>query len=459
MARPPRRPRPRRRSRPRAAGCRRSRRCGRGSGPRRRRRRSPRRSSRAGPAANTVTNETRARPIISAAAVAAVRPGLRTAFSRASRPGTPRSRSSGRPTRDASGRTSRGLSRATPRKTVAGAGADQSPPGERRGEAEHHQPRSPSAVSAMPTTPRRRGSRGRLQHGALAQRGHGGHAGRAHRRRERGEDRDHGADQRRDDDRARLDHACRTAAGRSRSPRTRRRARRREDDARARSRGPRRRRPITSASSTTEVMIWRRLAPSARSIPNSRVRWATVIEKVLKIRKAATNSATPANISSAVVRKPMNSPMSSCWDWVFSSPVSACHVLRQRRPRFADEVVRRDALLGGDRDLVELALLAGDPLRLGQGQHAEARAAERVDLAERRRSRRACSRSPPPCRRPRSCRRSRSPRPRRSGRRSRPRRRPPAGGPRSRAGRRARRRPRTRTSARPRPRSARRRSR
>ncbi len=81
-------------------------------------------------------------------------------------------------------------------------------------------------------------------------------------------------------------------------------------------------RPIAKASTTTEVMIWRRLAPSVRSIANSRVRWATVIEKVLKIRKEATNRATPANTSRTVRRMPMNSPTSSCWDWVFSSPVS-----------------------------------------------------------------------------------------------------------------------------------------
>ena len=56
------------------------------------------------PAAKMVTKETSASPIISAAAVVAVRPGLRTAFSRAIRPETPRSRSSGRPTTEAIGR-------------------------------------------------------------------------------------------------------------------------------------------------------------------------------------------------------------------------------------------------------------------------------------------------------------------------------------------------------------------
>ena len=83
-------------------------------------------------------------------------------------------------------------------------------------------------------------------------------------------------------------------------------------------------RPVTNASVTTEPRIWRRFAPSVRSIANSRVRWATVIEKVLKIRNAATNSETPAKISSAVRRMSMNSPTSSRWDSTFSSPVSAC---------------------------------------------------------------------------------------------------------------------------------------
>ena len=36
-----------------------------------------------------------------------------------------------------------------------------------------------------------------------------------------------------------------------------------------------------------------REAPSVRSVANSRVRWATVIERVLKITNAPTNSAMP----------------------------------------------------------------------------------------------------------------------------------------------------------------------
>ena len=55
------------------------------------------------PAAKTVTKVTRARPIISAAAVTAVRLGLRWVFSRARRPVSLRRRSSGAPAIAASG--------------------------------------------------------------------------------------------------------------------------------------------------------------------------------------------------------------------------------------------------------------------------------------------------------------------------------------------------------------------
>ena len=55
---------------------------------------------------------------MSAAAVTAVRAGLRVAFSRARRPLTPAKRCIGAPMTQASGRTSCGLNSATPRKTA-----------------------------------------------------------------------------------------------------------------------------------------------------------------------------------------------------------------------------------------------------------------------------------------------------------------------------------------------------
>ena len=66
------------------------------------------------PAPRTATTVTSVRPIISAAAVEAVRPGLRTAFALASSPDTPPVRRPGQPTTRASGFTSRGAASATP---------------------------------------------------------------------------------------------------------------------------------------------------------------------------------------------------------------------------------------------------------------------------------------------------------------------------------------------------------
>ena len=61
-------------------------------------------------------------------------------------------------------------------------------------------------------------------------------------------------------------------------------------------------RPIASASSSTVRRTWRRLAPTMRSSPSSRVRWATAIESALKIVNAPTTIATPAKASRIVRR-------------------------------------------------------------------------------------------------------------------------------------------------------------
>ena len=66
------------------------------------------------PAPSTATTVTSVSPIISAAAVDAVRLGLRTAFALASSPDTPPVRRPGQPTRRASGFTSLGAASATP---------------------------------------------------------------------------------------------------------------------------------------------------------------------------------------------------------------------------------------------------------------------------------------------------------------------------------------------------------
>ncbi len=272
------------------------------------------------PAANTVTNETSASPTISAAAVDAVRPGLRTEFSCASRPGTPPSRSSGAPTTVASGVTRIGLSSATPRKTATAPTPTQASPGLRA-------PEIPSAIAAAPSSPRTAPAAVRRRRSPVV----GGTT--PSRSPVTGDTR-----------------VARSAGARAETtaittPRTRPMMIVRGSitvpvegrsmpsaanrllitfakpipSATPTAAAPR---PIAAASRMTLARIWRREAPRVRSIANSRVRWATVIENVLKIRKAPTNSATPAKISSAVLMKPVNSPMSSRWDWMFCSPVS-----------------------------------------------------------------------------------------------------------------------------------------
>ena len=70
--------------------------------------------------------------------------------------------------------------------------------------------------------------------------------------------------------------------------------------------------PVTVASDTTETMTCRRLAPMARRSASSFVRCATMMENVLKMMKAPTNSAMNANASSAVRKNP--SPSCSALD-------------------------------------------------------------------------------------------------------------------------------------------------
>ena len=58
--------------------------------------------------------------------------------------------------------------------------------------------------------------------------------------------------------------------------------------------------PTMAASPSTERKTWRRLAPTTRSMASSRARCPTVMEKVLKMVKAPTNSEIKANTSKAV---------------------------------------------------------------------------------------------------------------------------------------------------------------
>ena len=70
--------------------------------------------------------------------------------------------------------------------------------------------------------------------------------------------------------------------------------------------------PITKASTRTEVITCRPLAPSARNSANSRVRCATMMANVLKMMNAPTNSETKAKTRNAVRRKPSPVLIWSC---------------------------------------------------------------------------------------------------------------------------------------------------
>ncbi len=85
-------------------------------------------------------------------------------------------------------------------------------------------------------------------------------------------------------------------------------------------------RPITRASTSTEPSTWRRKPPTIRSSPSSRVRWATVIESVLKMVNAPTRMATPPKTSRAIRMIEMNcsspSRVKRSWAWAVVTPAS-----------------------------------------------------------------------------------------------------------------------------------------
>ena len=141
--------------------------------------------------------------------------------------------------------------------------------------------------------------------------------------------------------------------------------------------------PITSASPITLRITWPRVAPSARIIPNSRVRWATVIQNVLKMMKAPTNRARTPNVVSTGDRKLLISlEISSAWASAFSWPVSTFAISGRVFCRFALSWLARDAVLGGGHHPRNLALALEPLLRVAErGQH-EGRAADRLGVAE-----------------------------------------------------------------------------
>ena len=273
------------------------------------------------PAAKIDANATSATPTMSAAEVTAVRPGWRTVFSRAKRPVTPKMRSIGRPTTEAIGATSLGESSATPRNVNAApmprsSSAVESPSPANRPTA---MPARPSAVSSTDSGNASRDERlsGRATPSRSAATGGTRVARRAGARVETSVTRtptsidtqivrpaitmpEEGSSKP-----TLLKSAFRPAATPIPStspaalPRT----------------------PSTAPSASTERSTCPREAPSVRSSANSRARWATVMENVLKMMNAPTKSAMPAKASSAVRRKPSWSRMSAVWLAASACPV------------------------------------------------------------------------------------------------------------------------------------------
>ena len=275
------------------------------------------------PAANTVTNTTSASPIISAAAVVAVRPGLRMAFSRARRPVMPRRRSIGRPVTEASGRTSRGEKSDTPNR-ISTAPPPRSPAAEPESSIP---PNSPTSSIARPRAPSTIativGSRPILRCSASSDSSSAA-IGVMRVARSAGARAASSVTTTPTSSETTIVRGATTVPVLGRSMPT---ALKSSLIRKAKATPPAMpvtapSRPKTSASNPTERRICPREAPSVRSMPNSRVRCATVIEKVLKIWKAPTNSETPANTSRAMRRKPRSEAMSSDWRSAASSPVS-----------------------------------------------------------------------------------------------------------------------------------------
>ena len=209
------------------------------------------------PAATTVTSVTSATPIVSAAAVATVRPGWRIALRRASPPATPPSAWAGRPSRPASPRAIRAGSRTRPE---PGSAARSAATGGTR--VARHAGTSPAtSVTTVPS--RSETTIVRVPNTVPA-------SGSA----------------------IPIESKNASSAVASPSPATRPTA-----DAST---------PSASASASTDPSTWRRSAPAIRRRPSSRVRCATVIESVLKIVNAPTSTATPPNTSSAMRMIEMN---------------------------------------------------------------------------------------------------------------------------------------------------------
>ena len=249
---------------------------------------------------NTATNTTRPTPIISAAASTAVRPGFRIVFSRASRPVGRRSAPAASRSRWPAAAPGSATTIATAMNTSMAPSPSASSTwvplalpstAVQRSAADRRCRAMTADHRRVPCEPRRR------QLGTLAKRGDGRDPGRAERGSERSQER-HRRPRRSAGSRSvrrRCDGrpcgspiADRGEQAVEQLARRRCRARSRSTRGVAASRTPR------AARSASPGGGWRR---ACAAVASSRMRWATVIENVLKMMNAPTNTATPPNAS------------------------------------------------------------------------------------------------------------------------------------------------------------------
>ena len=261
----------------------------------------------------------------------------------------------------------------------------------------------------------------RLQHGALAQAGHGRHPGDAQGGDQRREHREQHAEHQRHDDRAGGDHGA--LVGQVDLERLEQRVDgRREADARRPGRAPRPAARCRNASRITERRSWRRLAPSVRSIAELARALGDGDREGVEDQEGAPRTANAREDQQRRLRMPMNSPTSSFCDSVFSLAGLDLHRARQRlaqRALAAPPGVTPSA--AATLIWSNLPCLRGDPLGLGQREHGDARRRRRSRRRRAWRCPRARSRVPTPCPRPDPVARPRSRRGRRSACRSPPR--------------------------------------
>src|SRR5262245_45476999 len=115
------------------------------------------------------------------------------------------------------------------------------------------------------------------------------------------------------------------------------------------------------------------------------MRWATVIENVLKIRKAPTNRAMNGKASREVVREAeVVADVLGVLGGLLGTGAHV-HARGERAAQLVLELLRGDAGLGGDLDLIEARPLAEHALGLGEDEVEDRGAAERAQPGDLRR--------------------------------------------------------------------------